>query len=58
MDIIDDKKENMKDFIKELYNIIRYTDNNNDLHLIKLTRGIIFIKCKELEVFTNDNEFN
>ena len=57
MDINDDKN-NMKDFIKELYTIIKYTHDNKDLHLIKLTKGIIYIKCKELNIDLNDSDYN
>lgn len=53
MDIINDKIQILKDFIKELFNIIKYTRNNNDLHLLKLTYGAIYIQCKELDIFLN-----
>jgi len=53
MDIKTDN-ENLKHFIKELYNIIKHTHDNKDLHLIKLTKRIIYIKCKELNIDLND----
>ncbi len=53
MDTINEKINMLKNFIKELFNIIKYSRNNNDLHLLKLTYGAIYIKCKELDVFIN-----
>ena len=57
MDINTDN-ENLKNFIKELYTIIKYTHDNKDLHLIKLTKGIIYIRCKELNIDLNDSDYN
>lgn len=57
MDINDDN-QNLKNFVKELYSIIKYTYDNKDLHLIKLTKGIIYIKCKEFNIDLNDSDYN
>lgn len=43
-----DEISKLKDYIVWLYKLIKYVDENKDLHLIELTRGVISIQISEL----------